>query len=66
MKGKYEEILHQIQKNIPYDTKGKPYSKKEITRLLSFLSEQERYEECILVNKFIWSRFDHENNYLVR
>lgn len=58
-----EEVFIRINKNIPYNTQLKPYTKKFILEITKYFEDKEEYEKCHILNLFIKSRFDHESNY---
>jgi hypothetical protein len=46
-----------------YDQNCKPFSEKFLLIVLSYLEEQERYEDCIVMNNIIKKHFNHELNF---
>lgn len=60
-----DTMYNRICKNKPFDKKLKPYSKKDLKKLLTYLEQKEEYEKCQVVNNFIKKRFNHEYNYIL-
>jgi hypothetical protein len=61
-----ENIYNRICENKPFDEKLKPYSKKDLKKLLFYLEQKEEYEKCQIVNNFIKERFNHKYNFILK
>ncbi len=62
---KMNEILSRLNQGKTYGYDLKPYGEKVLKRALKFFEENEEYEKCQLLIKYIENRFNHEKNYLI-
>lgn len=46
-----------------FDNKLKPYSQEFLEKILYYMEERERYEDCIILKNIINNRLNHDNNY---
>lgn len=59
----YLEMYDRIIEGKPYGKNFKPYPKKIIKKAIQFFSDEDEFEKCIELEKFIEKRFNHEENY---
>lgn len=57
------EVYNRICIGKPYGKNLKPYPKKILLSVIELLKEDEEYEKCINLIKFIDKRFKHEGFY---
>lgn len=57
------EVYNRISIGKPYGRNLKPYPKKILLSVIESLKEDEEYEKCIELEKFIKERFKHEGFY---
>lgn len=60
---KADIVFDRLSKGKFYNRKLKIYSKEYLESILEDLVEEEKYEKCILLKKFIKKRFKHKSNY---
>jgi len=58
-----ENVFERITNGILYNRNLKVYTKDYLQEIVKELEEQEMFEKCIKLNKFISKRFNHELNY---
>lgn len=46
-----------------FDTNFKPYSQDFLEKVLKYLQDKERYEDCSILQELISKRYNHDNNY---
>jgi hypothetical protein len=46
-----------------FDNKLKPYSQEFLEKILYYMEERERYEDCLILKNIINNRLNHDNNY---
>jgi hypothetical protein len=56
-------VFNRVKSGTPYDRKLKLYSEKYLTKVVKKLEEEEEYEKCSVLSKYIKERFNHELNY---
>lgn len=57
------EVYQRISMGKPYGKNLKPYPKKILLSVIESLMEDEEYEKCIELGRFIKERFKHEGFY---
>lgn len=57
------EVYERIKTNRPYGKNLKIYSKEIIKSVIKMLVDEEEYEMCIELEKYLSTRFDHELGY---
>lgn len=61
-----EEAYIRIINNMPYGNNLTPYTKKVLNYLIDFFRENEEYEKCEKLKKFIEIRFNHDLNFKMK
>ena len=46
-----------------FDNNFKPYSQDFLEKILKYLEDRERYEDCCILKEIISNRSNHDNNY---
>ena len=58
-------VYNRIKNGKPYGKNLKPYPKKIIKSVIELLCNEDEFEKCVELEKFIEERFNHENNYVI-
>jgi hypothetical protein len=53
--------FNRIKCGIYFDEKLKPYSKNFMIQCLEYFKNEEKYQECAILNDIIKNRFNHDN-----
>jgi len=61
-----EDIFTQLKEGRLFDKKIKPLSKSVYIKVLSFLEDNERFEDCHILLGMIEDRFSHELNFKLK
>jgi hypothetical protein len=59
-----ESNLERIKLGKLFDHKMVPYKKEFLLKVLLYLEERERFEDCHFISNLINTRFDHDKNYV--
>ncbi len=59
----FEDTYSRIENGLPYSLNLKSYSPELIKQVLDYFEKKEEFEKCIIINKFLQNRFNHEENY---
>ncbi len=59
-----ESNLERVKLGKLFDNKMVPYTKEFLSKILIYLEERERFEDCQFISNLIKTRFDHEKNYI--
>lgn len=63
IKMRAENVFERITNGILYNRNLKVYTKDYLQGIVIELEQQEKFEECVILNDFISKRFNHELNY---
>ncbi len=55
-----ESNLERVKLGKLFDNKMVPYTKEFLSKILIYLEERERFEDCQFISNLIKTRFDHE------
>lgn len=59
-----ESNLERVKLGKLFDNNMVPYTKEFLSKILIYLEERERFEDCQFISNLIKTRFDHEKNYI--
>jgi hypothetical protein len=58
-----QSTFDRIKEGKIFDNKLKPYSQEFLEKILQYMEERERYEDCLILQNIINKRLNHDNNY---
>ena len=58
-----QSTFDRIKEGKIFDNKLKPYSPEFLEKILRYMEERERYEDCLILQNIINKRLNHDNNY---
>jgi hypothetical protein len=58
-----QSTFDRVKEGKVFDNKLKPYSQDFLEKILKYLEDKEKYEECSLLKEIITNRFNHDKNY---
>ena len=58
-----QSTFDRVKEGKIFDNKLKPYSQEFLEKILYYMEERERYEDCLILHNIINKRLNHDNNY---
>jgi hypothetical protein len=58
-----QSTFDRVKEGKIFDNNLKPYSQEFLEKILHYMEERERYEDCLILQNIINKRLNHDNNY---